>query len=242
MQDRLEKTYFTVGLDDIKEMNRRDNQDKKQVYYYNIEPTENPYVQQYTLVQAEELTGNFKISDLCLSSMRRLEHRSQTCALIADTEAIHAALTSYKEQLTAKRVKSIVDDNLTTGYMRHYYIHSHLSEYGLRYTLKGEIALQKVYKDIPLKERKPTKWEIHGNLKTALQRLVERKLNVHMTIEVDTKSVYNVLKMFKAMFPNLTYQELILDAYVSDIKPCEEYWNNPELAKPKPKKAKKEKK
>ncbi|MCI4437574.1 MAG: hypothetical protein JHC33_12270 [Ignisphaera sp.] len=242
MQDRLEKTYFTVGLDDIKEMHRRDKQDRKDPHYYNVERTDNPYVVNYTEVPAEELTGNFKISDLGLSSMHRLEYKSQTCAFIADEDAIHAALISYKEQLTAKKSKVIVDEHLTSGYMRHYYVHSHLQGYGLRFTNKGEIALERVYKTPEAKDYKPTKREIHGNLKTALQRLVERKLNVHMTIEVDTKSVYNVLKMFKATFPNLTYQELILDAYVSDVKECEEYWNNPELAKPKPKKAKKEKK
>jgi hypothetical protein len=238
----MEKTYFTVGLDDIKEMHRRDKQDRKDPHYYNVERTDNPYVIKYTEVPAEELTGNFKISDLGLSSMHRLEYKSQTQAFIVDEDAVFAALTSYKEQLTAKKVKRIVDEHLTSGYMRHYYVHSHLQGYGLRFTNKGEIALERVYKTPGAKDYKPTKREIHGNLKIALQRLVERKLNVHMTIGVDTKSVYNVLKMFKAAFPNLTYQELILDAYVSDMKECEEYWNNPELAKPKPKKAKKEKK
>jgi len=250
MQDGVEKTYFTVGLDDIKEMHRRDKQDRKDPHYYNVERTDNPYVIKYTEVPAEELTGNFKISDLGLSSMHRLEYKSQTCAFIADEDAIHAALTSYKEQLTAKKSKVIVDEHLTSGHMRSYYVHSHLQGYGLRFTNKGEIALERVYKTPKAKdyktpeakEYKPTKWEIHGNLKTALQRYTASKTGVYLTIEVDTKGVYNVLKMFKAIFPNLTYKDLILDAYVSDVKECEEYWNNPELAKPKPKKAKKEKK
>ena len=244
MIERVEKTYFTVGLDDIKEMTRRDNQDKKQLHYYNVEPTDNPYVVMYTEVQAEELTGNFKISEYALSQMHRLEHKSQKCSLIADTEAIKTALESYKEQLTAKKSKVIIDDHLTSGHMKYFYVHQHLREYGLRFNNKGEIALERVYKprDYVNNPPKTTKWEIHGNIKTAIQRYVGNKLGVYLTVEVDTKSVYNVLKMFKAMFPNLTYKDLILEAYVSDVKECEEYWNNPELAKPKPKKAKKEKK
>ena len=242
MQDRVEqtKTYFTVGLDDIKEMHRRDKQDRNEPHYYNVERTDNPYVVKYTEVPAEELTGNFKISELSLSSMRRLEYKSQTQAFIVDEDAVFAALTSYKEQLTAKKVRRIADEHLTGGYMKYYYIHQHLNEYGLRFNNKNEIFLYKE-RDYTA-PTKTTKWTIHGNLKTALQRHVLHKLGVYITIGVDTKSVYNVLKMFKAMFPTLTYKDLILDAYVSDVKECEEYWNNPELAKPKPKKAKKEKK
>lgn len=224
----------------------RGQQKPGRTFYYNIEGTENPYILKYTEVAIENLSDRFKITEVNLQRDYESRRVSDCVHLLVDKELLTNTLREYKELLLADRKKSIRDELITHPIIDglRFYFDPYLQKAGLqKHRDSDRIVLARAYK--PRAETNSevgSQYVINTVFKYSIQSFVQNNLGFEIKLAVSAKTLYNMLTTFKKLFPTTTYGELVKNSGVRyGSSRCEELWNDPELAKLKPKVAKKEK-
>ena len=230
------------------------NEETEKEYFYNIEKTDNPYIVRYIETEMENLSDNFKILNEELYKKLNVIENEGSKVLVIDIETLKSALRSYREQLLEDKNKVIIDvylqkkkPNVYADTMFNTSVRQYLTEFGLSFGKSCNVSLKKVYKPKPKTGATTTvnRWEINGIFESLLKEYAAVKLGIRIKIKVTSPTIYNTLMVFKKLCPNVSYEELKINSQnlsYYDNKECEKFWNDPELAKPKPVKAKKEKK
>jgi len=214
--------------------------------YFNITQTNNPYVLRYEEVQIENISGNFKMykHDLrMVEGLTFVDHHGNNAYDVLNNEALNAALTSYKEQLLEDKKRVIEDPQIKHDVRFIWYCKDQMSQMGLTLSKDNKIVLKRVQKPKDPKAHTVTKNEVNRYFKYSLENFMSYEIDISMRIGVTTKNLYNVITVFKRTLPD----NISLSTISENINPywgtngikefCEELWNDPKLAKPKPKKA-----
>jgi len=220
-------------------------------YYYNIEPTENPYVVIYTRVSMEELSDNFKIMPFDLSvydtkcPLKSLTFGGKSTKVI-NMEALTPMLTAYKEMLLEKKSKVIIDTSLiepsadgsyrTTRVLD--YIRDDLQTLGLVVGNTGKVSLKRQRKP---KKEKPAEMSMFARARTIKQQIEfymsggNAGLSINkISINITKANMYNTIIALKTLFPKLSYKDLEDRSFfrAQDSNLCKDLWDDPEIINP----------
>jgi len=228
--------------------NRGEEETKE--FYYNVEKTTNPYVVTYIPAQIETLSDNFKILD---KDIRVYSYNNDGRIVIGglgrngglaivDKEVLDTVLTSYKEQLLENKKKVIIDVHLLNynaadGFS--YTMRNILKDYGLSLGKDGKVGIKKISKPKPARTTLNKRETFHF-LRQSLISYLQVKLGIGIKIYGNSNRDYKLIDIFKTLCPNVSYNDVIvaINEYYRHEE-CEKIWNNPELAKTKPKEANK---
>lgn len=216
--------------------------------FYNIEPTENPYLQKWVATTLENVSEKFAKSFSNIWSIPNIVECLSRAAYVLDVKVLTEAISDYKEKLDKNSKEEITNPEFLTA--KCMYIHDpqfaqsikkFLNDRGLSFnTTTGRISLRKKSKVKKASKtvKKTSKTEINSQFRYLLSRY-SQKLNMDIVFRVTSKNLYTTLTFFQAATPKVSYEELLKDGYSQFDKECKRIWDDPKVLLTQPKAAKK---